>query len=81
MCIKKIDYTLSWDKYDLSYLTHFHFRIIRNIIIDFIDHFWCSDLIWTTGTSYGYPRKKECLINTRNSLFSIFAKNSKVGCF
>ena len=47
MCNQNIDRTISWDGYDL---THFHFRIIQNNIMDFIDHFWCSDLIWMTWT-------------------------------
>ena len=38
----------------LSYLTPFHFRVIQNNIMDFIHHFWCSDLIWTTWTWYGF---------------------------
>ena len=50
MCMQNIDHTLSWDGYDLNYLTHFHFQVIQNNIIDFIDHFWCSDLISTTWT-------------------------------
>ena len=48
MCMQNIDHTLSSDGYDLRYFTHFHFRVIQNNIMDFIDHFWCSDLIWTT---------------------------------
>ena len=32
---------------------HFHYRIVRNNIMDFIDHFWCSGLIWTTWIWYG----------------------------
>ena len=54
MCMQNIDHTLSWDGYNLSYHTHFHFRVIQNNIMDFIDHFWCSDLIWTTWTWYGF---------------------------
>ena len=27
ICMQSIDYTLIWDGYDLSYLTHFHFRV------------------------------------------------------
>ena len=50
MCV----HTLSWDGYDLSYITHPHFRVIQNNIMDFIDHFWCSDLVWTTWTWYGF---------------------------
>ena len=54
MCIQNIDRMLSWDGYDLSCLTHFHLRVIQNNIIDFIDRFWCSDLVWTTWTWYGF---------------------------
>ena len=54
MCMQNIDYTLSWDKYDLSYLMHFHFRGIQNNIMDFLNHFWCSDLIWMTLNWYGF---------------------------
>ena len=28
MCMKNIEHTLSWDGYELNYLTHFHFRVI-----------------------------------------------------
>ena len=45
MCMQNIDYMPSWNIYDLNYLPHFHFRVIQNNIMDFIDHFWCSDLI------------------------------------
>ena len=45
MWMQNIDHTLSWDGYDLSYLTHIHFRVIQNKIMNFIDHIWCSDLI------------------------------------
>ena len=38
----------------VTILTHFHFQIIQNNIMDFIDNFWCSDLIWTTWTWYGF---------------------------
>ena len=39
MCMQNIDHTLSWDGYDLSYLPQFHFRVIQNNIMDFINHF------------------------------------------
>ena len=54
MCMKNIDHTFSWDGYNPSYLTQFYLRVIQNNIMDFIDHFWCSDLIWTTWTWYGF---------------------------
>ena len=47
------DGTLSWDGYNVNYLTRYHFRVIQKHIMDFIEHFWCSDLIWTTWTWYG----------------------------
>ena len=37
MCMQNIDDTLSSDTYDLSYLMHFHFRVIQNNIMDFIN--------------------------------------------
>ena len=40
MFIQNIDHTFSSDGYDLSYLMHFHFRVIQNNILDFIDRFW-----------------------------------------
>ena len=43
--MQNIKHMLSQDGYDPSYLTHFHFRVIQNNIKDFIDRFWCSDLI------------------------------------
>ena len=54
MCMQNIEHALSWDGYDLSYFTHFHFRVIQKNIMDFVDHFWCSGLIWTTWTWYGF---------------------------
>ena len=54
MCMQNIDHTLSWDECDLSYLTHFHFQVILNNIMGFIDHLWCNDLIWTTWTWYDF---------------------------
>ena len=51
ICMQNIDHTLIWDGYDL---THFHFWVIQNIIMDFIDNFCWSDLIWTTWTWYGF---------------------------
>ena len=54
MRMQNIDHTLIWDCYDLSFLTHFHFQIIQNNIMDFIGNFWCNDLIWTTWTWYGF---------------------------
>ena len=66
MCVQSIDQTLSSGGYDLSYFTNFHFRAILNSIMEFIDHFWRSDLIWaiwawydfcanTTATKFGKP--------------------------
>ena len=54
MCMQNIDHTLSWDGYDLNYVTHFNFRVIQNNIMYFIDHSWCSALIWTTWTWYSF---------------------------
>ena len=54
MCMQNIDHTLNWDGYNFSYITHFHFWVIQNNIMDFIDYFWYSDLIWTTWTWYGF---------------------------
>ena len=54
MCMQNIDHTFSSDGYDVSYLTHFHFRVIQNNIMNFINYFWSSDLIWTTWNWYGF---------------------------
>ena len=43
MCMQNIEHTITWELYDLSYLTHFHFQVTQNNIMDFIDYFWCSD--------------------------------------
>ena len=51
---QNIDHTLSWDVYNLSYLTHFHLRVIQNNIMNLIYHFWCSDLIGMTWSWYGF---------------------------
>ena len=39
---------------NLNYLTHFHFRVIQNNIMDSIDHFQCSHLIQTIQTWYDF---------------------------
>ena len=54
ICMQNIDRTLSYDEYDLRYFTHSHFWVNQNNIMDFIDHLWCSDLIWTTWSLYGF---------------------------
>ena len=69
MCMWNIDQTLSWDGCDLNYVTHYHFQVIQNNIMYFINHFWCSALIWTTWTWYSFcartttPRFPKPLLN------------------
>ena len=49
MCMQNIDHTLSWDGYDLSYLKHFHFRVIQN---NFLCSYNLNKIRWITSEPF-----------------------------
>ena len=52
-----IVYAKYWAHAQLRWIRSLYLRVIQNIIMDFINHFWCSDLTWTTWTWYSFSAR------------------------